>query len=287
MKTISALAFFFNINILLGEEVIQLNLDEPINSQSIIIDPKKEYSLEILNLRSDWSYSISIGKEREIYSPFSIKNQEIPKALIKQTKVYKLGKIKQGEIIKIVVIGSDSSSTKKWELILKSTPRGTWITTYGVNHVTNWFRASDYYYSEAVGNMYAIRKEDTSDQRENWLEIKPSITFRWFPNNKVLAKIDNSSFFQNFDLSIVGGLGIDFKDPNVLLGLGLSYNQNLSIDFGLTTNMVSTLKGKYYKDQIINVQISESDLVKKIIVVNPFINISFRLDKDIFKEAAE
>ncbi|MEO6693182.1 MAG: hypothetical protein ABIO44_12635, partial [Saprospiraceae bacterium] len=180
-----------------------------------------------------------------------------------------------------LVIGSDSNSTKKWELTLKSTPRGTWVTTYGINHVTHWLRGNEYYYTDAINNAYIIRKEDTSNSRDNWLDIKPSVTFRWLPTNKKC----NCPFLQNFDLSIVGGLGIDFKDPNVLLGLGLSYNQNLSIDFGFTTNMVSTLKGKYYKDQIVNVQISESDLLKKIIVINPFINIAFRLDKNIFKDA--
>ena len=267
-----------------AQEIKEFDLQENIEYESKIVSTQKVITVKLKNLSSDWSYSIDIDQTRELIPVLIVPTKILVTETFYDKEVFK-DALKSGDKVTIIVIGKKTGSKdKKWEFVLKTIPRGQWVTTVGFNHVLYYLKGNKSYHTSLIdtNSNYQIIKDGKKNKTENWLDVKPSITFRWFPNEKAFKCLRKCPWMDNWDFSLVGGFGTDLKETNVLLGFGISYNQNLSIDFGLTTNQVYVLKGEYSSGQIVKTPLTYEELHKKILVVNPFVNIAFRLDKNPF-----
>jgi hypothetical protein len=149
-----------------------------------------------------------------------------------------------------------------------------WFTHYGFVFSPGFISPSREFYSKSdTGSAFVIAKMNNS--HKNFLDnFTPTLQFsyRLYPKCK-------------FDPILVGGIGIDFKNPTVQLGFGCLIGQNISLNAGLITAQRYYLKGNYQEGERLTTNIAFDDLHRKMYVPELYFAIGFRFDKNPFVKA--
>ena len=183
--------------------------------------------------------------------------------------------LKKGEQLEVKIQRKiDSIKTKDsiitWKTTYKTPSRGKWITSYGFAFATNTFHKETTYFTKQNDEDFTITKKE--DRKK--IEYIPTVFFTWLPNQDLN---------ENISWGFTAGLGYDLDSPSVFLGGSLFYNQNISLVVGLTAYKQDFLVGQYKENQIIKENLEYESLHNKLYTVNPFIAVTFRFDKNIFK----
>ncbi|GAA4896845.1 hypothetical protein GCM10023311_21990 [Flaviramulus aquimarinus] len=173
------------------------------------------------------------------------------------------------EVFNITRPGGVRTETKvsTFKYIYKTKPRGKWQTTFGFNfiHLGN----NNTFFSKSVDSIYVI----TEGTNQNKYDFHPTLMFTWLKNNN-----------DEFNVGFSGGLGYDLeKSLSVFLGGSLIYNQNITLTLGIAFHNQKKLNSNYEEGDIIKENLTFEQLHGDFIRINPFISLSFRLDKNPFK----
>lgn len=178
------------------------------------------------------------------------------------------------EVYDITVVSGIRTATKSktFEYEYKTRARGQWRTTFGFNFIYN--TNQDTYYSKDNGNdTYAI----TEGTNRKKFDYHPTLMFTWLPNSYIRGN-------RNWQFGLSGGIGYDFdKSLSVFVGPSIIYNENITISFGGAFHNQQRLLSQYTNNQEISENLTFDQLHEAYIRFNPFVSISFRLDKNPFK----
>lgn len=152
----------------------------------------------------------------------------------------------------------------KYKYKLKTKSVASWTTTFGANAVLSYDR-SKFISAEKDGVNVVKEKKDSQ-----MLSLMPAIMFTFINNQK------------DFALGFTGGLGTNFEEIAVYSGLSLGIGQNIILTGGLAVNKQITPSSNYTIGQQIPSTITTDNLNESQYRVNPFIGISFRLEKNPF-----
>ncbi|HEY0684574.1 MAG TPA: hypothetical protein VGD45_19715 [Steroidobacter sp.] len=151
------------------------------------------------------------------------------------------------------------------------TPGSEWLISYGFTFVQN---KDDDYFSTAVGDpagAFAITKGRSSDG----YDFAPSIFFSRRTD-------DQKEHAWCLDCRIVPafGVGTDFENVSVFLGLGLLYGDNIMVTLGGAVTQQAELRGKYRNGQIIQEELDEDQLTEKKWGGTVYFGLTFRFNAD-------
>lgn len=105
--------------------------------------------------------------------------------------------------------------------------------------------------------------------------LMPTIMFTFLNNHKSISP------------GFTGGLGVNFEEISVFTGLSLGIGQNIILTGGVGIHKQMRPNSEYYLGQTIDSSVTNENLNESQYRVNPFLGISFRLDKNPFGKKTE
>jgi hypothetical protein len=87
------------------------------------------------------------------------------------------------------------------------------------------------------------------------------------------------------NLSVSGGLGIDFKNPSAFLGLGVIFHQNIVLTVGPVMNEEATLRPQYNEGDKVGAPLTSDQLHESKLHLSAFASLSLRLTGNPFGTA--
>ncbi|MCD2260429.1 porin family protein [Psychroserpens luteolus] len=180
--------------------------------------------------------------------------------------------------IDVFDIGKDAdgnrteTKTSTFKYIYKTKARGQWRTTFGFNFI--YITKQDTYFSKDIGDDSYMITEGTNRKK---FDYHPTLMFTWLPNSYIKGN-------KNWQFGLSGGIGYDFDSSlSVFLGPSIIYNENITVSIGGAFHNQKRLLSQYTKNQVLNENLTFDQLHDDYIRFNPFVSISFRLDKNPFK----
>jgi len=156
---------------------------------------------------------------------------------------------------------------------LSTAGRGDWLVHYGF---TFTLRRDESYYSrvnpDATQGGFIITKEET----EPGLDIAPSILVSWLPS---------SSRGRGINFALSTGIGYNFDDPQLFLGLGASYNVNVMVTSGVVLTKVKRLDGRFTEGETIQENLDSDKFTSSVYKPNWYIGIAFRFGGNPFQSS--
>ena len=244
------------------DKSITLDLSNKIDSIEIIVEGGKAYKFETRG-----SYKgISISKGVKLYPKLSPDTLQLEKVLTNS----KFPDLKFGRNTQytIVVRQLDEPTTRKY--IIKSQSDWSWTTTFGANAIF-FSNRSKFISQKADDNSQKVVKI----QDRKLMEVLPTIMFTFMNNHN------------NAPFGFTGGLGINFEEIAVFSGVSLGIGQNIILTGGMGVHKQMRPNSAYYMGQTIDSSITNENLNESQYRVNPFVGISFRLDKNPFGKKTE
>lgn len=256
-----------------------IDVSLPVRNSEVSIN-KGDYTFYITKVRSNATYDYKVIKERVAIEPIDtpdgfgvLRNGEIFMGKYSLNK----GEQLQINITETHTVKDPKDATKtittitNFEYIYTTGRRGEWRTTFGFNfiHKIN----QDTYFSSDNGNStYTITEARNRDK----FDYHPTLMFTWL-GNKTYGKNDNWQFGWS------GGIGYDLEESlSIFLGKSVIYNENITLTFGLAFHNQQRLSSQYSEGNIINEDLNFDQLHTEYIRLNPFISLSFRLDRNPF-----
>lgn len=242
------------------------------------------YSFFMAHFDTSKQYEISaIKKNVEISKLLTPEEFVATKSFVDAKEPRQIGNFdfSKGEKLTITInvfdIGKDAKDNRTktkietYTYVYKTEPRGEWRTTFGFNFV--YLTNQDNYFSKSnTDGTFTI----TEGSNRKKFEYYPTLMFTWLPNNFM---DDN----KNWQIGFSGGIGYDFNTSlSVFLAPSIIYNENITISIGGAFHNQERLLSKYNKDQIVNEELDFGQLHDDYIRFNPFVSISFRLDRNPF-----
>lgn len=279
MKTIltPVLVFLMSFSLFAQKKVIKIDLKSSIYTFSTVIE-KGEYEIQLENYDDNKRYEINIEREYHTYESLSLPEVESEKVnnltneslYLKTIDTIDL-KHNQDLTIKVVVLGKKEDDgnfqkEKEYKYTYQTRRKGSWQSTFGFNFIR--LSNTDTYFSKTEDDNYVV----TKGTNQNQYDFHPSIMFTWLQNNGKEFRIGGS-----------GGLGFDLeKSISVFLGMSLCYNQNITLTIGMAFHNQKRLNSQYREGDTLTESLDFDQLHKDYMRLNPFISISFRLDKSPF-----
>ncbi|GAA3522045.1 hypothetical protein GCM10022393_40680 [Aquimarina addita] len=202
----------------------------------------------LLNQTSNDSKDISIKKSC-IYSgtkKFEIKKRTVAELVITAKKI---------------TDGTTKVYTRKYESIISN----KWITSIGISAIS--LLNSDTYKTQVTEDGIKIVR----DGSQTILQPIPMLQFSYINLEKDVC------------LGYMGGIGIDIDELSVFAGGTFYVGHNLFLSAGLAFHQQLRLENQYTENDIVSAEISAADLNEKYYRINPFVSLTFRMDKNIFK----
>lgn len=278
MKTIltPVLVFLMSLSLFAQKKVIKIDLKSSIYTFSTVIE-KGEYEIQLENYDDNKRYEISIEREYHTYESLSLPekkdDKEEQQSLQTSTKTIDTIDLKHNQdlTIKVVVLGKKENDgsfqkEKEYKYTYQTRRKGSWQSTFGFNFIR--LSNTDTYFSKTQDDNYVV----TKGTNQNQYDFHPSIMFTWLQNNG-----------KEVSFGVSGGLGFDLeKSVSVFLGGAVSYNQNITLTIGMAFHNQKRLNSQYKEGDTLAESLDFDQLHKDYMRLNPFISISFRLDKSPF-----
>lgn len=268
MKTKILLPLIFWSGVALGqitfeEKKIIINADSDVKSFETIIeyfkDDNSQNKYEIF-VNGTKNYIISIKKNASMQPIL-----KIDKTLNKtQQKIADIT-FKENTELTITINTTDDNPVERIYKV-KTQTDWRWTTTFGANAIFHTNR-----------NKFISQKTDDGTQKvtqiksNKLMELMPVIMFSFMD-------------YQNtFSYGFTGGLGINFEEIAVFAGVSCGIGHNIILTGGVGVHKQTRPNTNYFEGQIIDSSLTNDNLNESQYRVNPFIGISFRLDKNPFK----
>lgn len=272
----SILFFVYAINLSHSQTAYNIDVSSNIESMTVPVTDGN-ISIKMININPSLTYKIHIKKE-----DIEINLLEIPSDIHEVSREEKdkpIGNyyLKKNEKLTIEIKAySNANGNEKLEnnyiYVYKTEKRGEWITTFGFNFI--YLTNNNTYFSEANSDGTFSIKEGQNKEK---FVYQPSLMFTWVNKN-------NWGKSGNWKNGLSGGIGYNFKSSlSVFVGGSVLYNENITLTLGLAIHNQKRLSSKYMEGDIINENLDFDQLHSDYIRVNPFISLSFRLDKNPFK----
>ena len=235
---------------------ININLSQKVDSIEVPVN-KGKYSLIITGKYN----SISIRKDAKLYPKLSVDSS----TSIKSIRNFEFTELhfKSNTVYTIATRINDEPKPRKY--ILYSQSVWSWTTSFGAHALFFTSRTKFISQKDANGNFAVAQTQDSKQ-----MELMPTIMFTFINNHN------------NVSPGFTGGLGINFEEIAVFAGGSLGFGQNIILTAGVGVHRQNRPNSAYFIGQIIDSSITNDNLNESQYRVNPFIGISYRLDKNPF-----
>lgn len=149
--------------------------------------------------------------------------------------------------------------------IFRTVSKWSWTTTFGANGVflTN---TNSYKTIKGADDKYTVIEY----KGEKRIEYIPSLMFTYLNKSK------------DFSFGFTGGIGFDLDQVSVFSGVSLGIGQNIIFTAGVAFNQQAKLDSSFSVGQEVDTALTTENLTSQQYRFNPFVGISFRLDKNPF-----
>lgn len=169
-----------------------------------------------------------------------------------------------------VFIITSTEDPKEKTYKIKTHTDWSWTTTFGANSI---FFSNRSKYISRIADDGSQKVAQIQDRK--LMEVLPTIMFTFMNNHN------------NAPFGFTGGLGINFEEIAVFSGVSLGIGQNIILTGGMGVHKQMRPNSAYYVGQTIDSSVTNDNLNESQYRVNPFVGISFRLDKNPFGKKAE
>ncbi len=215
------------------------------------------YNLDVLGNYN----SISIKKGAILYPKLSVDSTKNTESIRK----FEFTKLKFKSNTKYTILVSKSEEPKPRKYILYSQSDWSWTTSFGANALIFTSRSKFISQKDSNGSFSVTKVQDSKQ-----MELMPTIMFTLINNQN------------NVSPGFTGGLGVNFEEIAVFAGASLGFGQNIILTAGIGVHKQNRPNSSYTVGQIIDSSVTNDNLNESQYRVNPFIGISFRLDKNPF-----
>lgn len=169
-----------------------------------------------------------------------------------------------------VFIITSTEDPKEKTYKIKTQTDWSWSTTFGANTIFFTNRNRFITHKTEDGSSAVTQIEDGKN-----MDLMPTIMFTFLNNHKSISP------------GFTGGLGVNFEEISVFTGLSLGIGQNIILTGGVGIHKQMRPNSEYYLGQTIDSSVTNENLNESQYRVNPFLGISFRLDKNPFGKKTE
>ena len=177
---------------------------------------------------------------------------------------------------------TDRKSTVTWKHTFSTQPRGEWRLSYGFATVfplgfgsgNGLFGKPASYFAKAAGSgTYVVTKQTD----RSGLDVVPVVGYTFMSTNRLNRALAHS---------LTAGLGIDLKTPTGIVAYALTYNQNVTLSFGLGFHSEPVLRGTFAPGETITTNLTPDDLNNNKFRVRPVFMLTLRSLKNPFSAPA-
>lgn len=185
----------------------------------------------------------------------------------------------------LTIVITNTVTKTSWTFIFKTKSEGEFFTTYGFTFIPLVLGKPHTYYAQQQPGATPAAGQPTPPTTYNITESANADHFNYAPT--IMFHYINYKD-KSWSGSWTAGLGINLNasnnsnsiSPLVVAGYSLLYHQNIGVSFGFAGHTVSNLKGNYSTNVPITTNLESTDLNRQVIVVNPFISITFRFSSN-------
>jgi hypothetical protein len=259
LKITLILTLFFAISVFSQDYTIDAT--DIMKSSNVIVN-KRNYELKIMNF--DKIEVFKIEKDFKIAEPLKTDKTLATdgSAFVGTEKTFYLD-FDDNTIYTFTLKKASDSEPSIY--IFKSVSKWSWTTTFGANGVF-LVNTDSYKTIKSVDNTYNII-EYKSEKR---IEYIPSLMFTFLNKSKDVS------------FGFTGGIGFDLEQISVFSGLSLGIGQNIIFTAGVAFNQQAKLNSSFSVGQEVDTALTTENLTSQQYRFNPFVGISFRLDKNPF-----
>jgi hypothetical protein len=176
----------------------------------------------------------------------------------------------------------DGKSNLTWKHTFSTQPRGEWRLSYGFATVfplgfgsgNGLFGKPALYFAKAAGSgTYVVTKQTD----RSGLDVVPVVGYTFMSTNRLNRALAHS---------LTAGLGIDLKAPTGIVAYALTYNQNVTLSFGVGFHSEPVLRGTFSPGETITTNLTTDDLNNNKFRVRPVFMLTLRSLKNPFSAAA-
>ncbi len=136
--------------------------------------------------------------------------------------------LRPGQRLAVVVRGIVGGTEQTWTTHFTTPARGAWRISFGFAFPVMVMQDEEYTARRDTGRSYVIRRGYARAP----LRLIPTLLFHWLPHDDEL---------EVWSFSAVGGLGLDLKSPAAMLGVSITFNQNITIALGAAVHTIARL----------------------------------------------
>jgi Pregnancy-associated plasma protein-A len=168
----------------------------------------------------------------------------------------------------VITVVRDGSPGREWKLILTSSSRGEWRTSYGFTFVKD---RDEQYFTSAIPDQAGKFRIGREADRER-ADFIPSIFFTWHGTGHRWGP--------------AFGLGYDLESPALFVGAGWKYRQNVMLTGGLAIHSRKDLRGRYDKGDVVMENLGDEQLTESTYTPNFYLGATFRFGTNIHAQRA-
>lgn len=170
----------------------------------------------------------------------------------------------------------------KWKHTFSTQPRGEWRLSYGFATVFPLgfnsgnglvSKPASYFAKQAGSGTYVITKQTD----RSGLDVLPVVGYTFMSTNRLNRGVAHS---------LTAGLGVDLKTPTGVVAYALTYNQNLTLSFGVGFHSEQVLRGTFSPGDTITTNLTPDDLNNNKFRVRPVFMLTLRSLKNPFSAPA-
>jgi hypothetical protein len=172
-------------------------------------------------------------------------------------------------IVTVSRISSGSTTAEQWKFVFTPGARGAWRITYGfafpiLRGVADGgvFGNQERFFARQVGDKFVV----TEGRARRDFDAVPTVFYSFIPSG-------DAGWRWN---ALTAGLGLDITKPMVLLGTGVTYNDNILLTAGLGARQEAALLGRYQPGDTLTSNLSEEQLTEQVFRFRPFVSATFR-----------
>jgi len=186
-------------------------------------------------------------------------------------------------VVQVIRVGTSGKKTPvggKVTYIGEGGTAGQWIVMYGFNFIDDDDRL--YYTRERRNDAGAVTDYQVTRKRDSdGSVLAPSVYFMYLPTHNAgwLAPLawHNGVAFGG----MAAGIGLDKSNPNVFLGYGVGWGNNVMVTAGLSYRQVKRLSGRYSEGDIVPQQLT-TDLETTTYKPAYYLGLAFRFGSSPF-----
>ena len=186
--------------------------------------------------------------------------------------------LEAGQELEVTVVRSTTqgAGASTWRKTWSTGSRGEWRVTYGFGVEGNGWKdrgalgRRESFYSRAAGDSSFVLARGTDRQGA---DVLPAIFYSYMPREGLARRRSWGP---------TAGLGTDLKTPLLLLGYGVTYEQNLAVNIGLLARRDRVLLEKYAGGDTVRTDLTWEQLSREAFRIRPYVAVTLRFGANPF-----